>query len=85
MLPAAPERLLEIERRLAALEASMVVNTELTREIRDVIAAARLGLRVLGALGTLVRWIGGLAAAALAIWGLVQAMKTGVPPPPPKP
>lgn len=46
-------------------------NNDLTQEIRDVIVAGRTGLKVLGSVGTAVKWVASVAAAIVTIWGLI--------------
>jgi hypothetical protein len=86
-----PTRLASIEHRLgmgdermASIERELASNTEVTREIRDLMTAARVGFRVLGGLGTAAKWLGGLATAGLAIWALWQSIRHGTPPSPGK-
>lgn len=77
-----------VERRFADGEARMQTladgiadNTELTREIRDWLAAARKGFTVLGWLGDVAKWIGAIAAMVAALWSLVNTFRHGTPPP----
>lgn len=67
-------------RRMKAIESQLQENTELTRDVRELMEAGRAGLRVLGTLGKLAGWVGKLATAALAIWAFIHAVKSGVPP-----
>lgn len=67
--------------RMDQMQGELSRNTEVTTEVRDLLQMARAGLRVLGAVGTAARWLGGLAGAAAAIWALWQAMRHGAPPP----
>ena len=62
VLPTTTDRLASIEERLEhgsermdLLDAEMTKNTELTQEIRDIMAAARVGFKVLGGIGTAVK------------------------------
>ena len=50
-------------------------------EVRDLLAAAKGAFRALNAIGIVVRWIGSLAAAGVAIWGAVYAITHGGRPP----
>ena len=77
----ADQRLAEIESRMDVssermdlLDASMKRNTDLTQEIRDILDAARVGFKVLGGLGTLVKWAGPVLGGALAIYTFVYAI-----------
>lgn len=69
--------------RMDDMQAELSRNTLVTTEVRDLLQVARAGLRVLGAIGQAARWVGGLAGAAVAIWGLWQAIRHGTPPPKP--
>lgn len=56
-------------------------NAETTQDIKDLIVAARLGFKVLGGLGAIVKWLGVISAGALAIYSaLYAATHGGVPP-----
>lgn len=81
-LAAGAQRMNALEERQAALQRELARNSEITGDIREILAACRLGLRVLGGLGQLVRWIGMVATAALAIWAVIYAIKSGTPLPP---
>lgn len=60
---AAEERFRRGSRSIAALQADMKANTEITTEVRDLLQLGKNGLRILGWLGTVAGW----------------AMKVGVP------
>lgn len=80
-LTAIEERLDRGSQRMDLIDESLKENTELTREIRDLIAAARLGFKVLGGLGMVFKWIGTVATAGLAMWAAIYAIThNGVPP-----
>lgn len=49
--------------RMAKIEANLKQNTELTSELLSIFAACKGGFKVLGWIGTCVKWIAGLAAA----------------------
>lgn len=66
--------------RMDLMQGELTRNTEVTTEVRDVLNMAKAGLRVLGGIGTAARWLGGIAAAAAAIWALWQAIRHGTPP-----
>jgi uncharacterized protein (DUF697 family) len=56
-------------------------NTELTQEIRDVMVAAKVGFKVLGGIATVIKWVGMVAGAAVAIYSAVYiALHGGTPP-----
>lgn len=79
-LDAGSRRMLAIEAELKEHKKELALNTEVTTEIRDILRMGRAGLRVLGGLGSIAKWLGGIAAAALSIWGFVQTIKSGLPP-----
>lgn len=68
-----------INQRMAALEDKLEENTRVTLEMKEIIDGVRLGFKVLGMLGLAVKWCGYIATGALAIWGLVVAIKSGSP------
>jgi len=69
-----------MEAQIKANQDELARNTEVTEEIRDILQMGRAGLRVLGGLGAIAKWLGGIAAAVLSIWGFVQTIKSGLPP-----
>lgn len=87
-VPATREDVEEIQRQLAALglrmgatESELRMNTSVTADVRALLEAARVGLRVLGAIGTAVQWAAKIAGAAAAIYAAFQFLKHGGPPP----
>ena len=78
----------EIRQEQAELRAELKNNTAVTAQIKerteDLIGffeAAKGGLKVLGWLGTAIKWLGGIAAACVGIYALVQAIIHGGMPP----
>lgn len=69
------KRLSDGEKRMAGIEGQLLINTELTKEIRDAVVTARTMSRVL-------RWAGGIAAACAAIWAAAITFMGGKPPSP---
>lgn len=67
-------------RRMDDMQAELTRNTTVTTEVRDLLLMVRAGLRVLGAMGTVGKWLLGLITGALALWGAVQALLHGKPP-----
>lgn len=65
--------------RLGALEAELAANSETTAEVRDILQVAKAGLKVIGGIGTFVKWVGGLATALMAAWGLYVTARGGMP------
>jgi hypothetical protein len=76
-------RLVEGDLRMAAIEKELKANTEITSEIRDVMRAGRIGLQVLGGIGTLVKWIASIGAAIGSLYAMYYALRHGTAPPPP--
>ena len=74
------ERLSRAAERMDRIEQELRDNNQMTREIRDVMVAGKVGLKVLGGVGIAVKWAGVLAAAALAVWSFVYALMHGAPP-----
>ena len=74
----------KIESRLSVVEEQLTLiakSATLTEEIRDAIVAAKMGFKVIGGIGWIVKWAGILSAAALSIYGAVFALTHGGVPP----
>lgn len=67
--------------RMDAMDAELAANTKVTTEVRELLETGRAGLRVLGLLGKAAQFLGGIATAVVAIWGLWTALKSGAPKP----
>lgn len=67
--------------RMKKIESDLQANTVITQQIHDLIVTARAFFKVLGFLGSGMKWLGIIAAAAVSIWGAIQAFKSGGPPP----
>lgn len=80
-LAAIEERLNLGHARMDALESAVQRNTELTQDILSIMDTAKAGFRALGWLGVGVRWLGGLAAAGVAIYAAIYAITHGGQPP----
>lgn len=59
---------LDVEKRLRQMEADLTQNTAITTEVRELLQTVKGGMRVLGWLGALAKWLGGLAGALVAIY-----------------
>ena len=70
-------RMTALERQVADMRGELARNSEITQDIRDILSAGRLGLRVLGGLGSAVKWAGMLAGGVMAVWGAWQAVMHG--------
>ena len=67
--------------KMSGLERELSDNSSTTREVRDILSTARLGFRVLGGLGTAVRWFGYLASAGAACYVAWHMIVNGGRPP----
>lgn len=74
------DRLNRGSERMSSIETELRSNTDTTRDVRELMELGRNGFKVLGHIGTAVKWLGGIAAALVACWSLYQAWKNGTPP-----
>lgn len=56
--------------RMKVIEDQLAENNTLTAEIKDILDAAKLGFKVIGGLGLLLKWAAGLGAAIATIWAI---------------
>lgn len=63
--------------RMSAIESELRMNTAVTSDVRALLEATRVGLKVLGALGTVATWAAKIIGAAAAIYAAWQAIKHG--------
>jgi hypothetical protein len=61
-------RLEQGDKRMTHIESSITANTEATLEARDILVAAKGAFKVLGWLGVVFKWVGGISTAAVAIY-----------------
>lgn len=54
-------------------------NTTVTMEIKGLLDGFKNGMKFLGWCGVALKWLGGAAGGALALWGLISAMLHGLP------
>lgn len=66
--------------RMTTIETELKANTKLTEDVKDLLDAARVGLKVVGWIGTAAVWVGKIAAAIATIWGAWQLIRHGSPP-----
>ena len=59
--------------RMDAIEKDLRENTELTRDIRDVIVATKVGFKVLAGMGTAAKWITYIVTPLVALWGYLHS------------
>ena len=57
-----------------AMRSELAANTTITAEVRELLALGRNGLKVLGWLGAVIKWAGGLATASLALYAALYAL-----------
>lgn len=83
-LNAGDQRMEGIERQVAENTRLTIENTTLTRDnaettqdIKDLMVAAKLGFKVLGGLGVAFKWLGGIAAAAAALYSAYLVFRNG--------
>lgn len=67
--------------RMTAIESELRNNTALTADVKALLDAARVGLKVLGWIGTAAVWTGKIAAGVGAVYGAWQLIRHGAPPP----
>lgn len=65
-------RMSGIERDLATVTEMTQENTTITKEIKELLDAAKLGFKVLGGLGAALKWAAGIAAALAALYALLH-------------
>lgn len=63
------------EQALKDISTQLDQNTVLTADIKDFLTTVRGGFKVLGWLGSGLKWLGALAAAVLAIWAFLELLK----------
>jgi hypothetical protein len=78
------DRMQTIEDQLRAQKLELDRNTELTQtisrdtaDIRELMAAARLGFKVLGGLGLVAKWAAPFVTVVIAVYGFWQSLKGG--------
>jgi hypothetical protein len=62
------------------VEKSIKDNTDLTVEVRDILSTAKGTFKAFAFIGKAAKWVGGLAAAASAVYVLYQVLFTGALP-----
>lgn len=66
--------------RMTAIEVELRNNTDLTADVKALLEAARVGLRVLGWMGSAATWAAKIATAIGAVYAAWQLIKHGNPP-----
>lgn len=62
------ERFEAIERSIGEIKREVSENTEITKQIRDVITSFTIFGKIARGLGRLAKWLAGLAAAVFAVY-----------------
>lgn len=66
--------------RMNAIESELRNNTALTADVKALLEAARVGLKVIGWLGSAAVWAGKIAAGVGAMYAAWQLIRHGSPP-----
>ena len=83
-LDAGRERMETIERSLKDNTAATLEGNRDVREVLEMIATVKGGIRVLGWIGGLARWTAAIVGAVMALYGAIYAITHhGAPPPKP--
>ena len=67
------ERMQKLEDGQSRILQHIADNRAITNEIRDIMAAGRVGLKVLGGVSVAVKWMAGVVVGLAAIWGGIHA------------
>ena len=57
--------------------AAVAEHMAITREMKDAFDLAKTGLRVVGVLGTVAKWVATIAGALVAIWAAIHGTGNG--------
>jgi hypothetical protein len=63
-----PDHIAAIEDRIDQIERQLKANTNLTADIHEWVGTARGFFKVLGGIGTFVRWLAAVVAAVVVLW-----------------
>lgn len=70
-------RRVSIENRMDLLEEKLEKNTELTQRVVDVFGTIESGIKVLGALGAVAKWVVSIGAAIGMVWAVANGKDIG--------
>lgn len=73
------DRLDDRDKQIAAIREELGKNTVVTTEVRDYLEAFKGGFKVLGWMGTGLKWISGTALAIAGIYGAWKTITGGAP------
>ena len=71
------ERMSNLEGKLTEVATELRLNTDVTMEVRELLAAFKGGFKVLGWFGVGAKWVGILATAGVAVYTLLYSMTHG--------
>ena len=71
-----PGQLDAIRFRLDSVETSMDANTAKTVEVLDLLNTFKGGMKFLGWLGIVAKWVAAMAAGGVAVWTAIQSFAT---------
>jgi hypothetical protein len=54
--------------RMGRIEADLKTSVDSTKDMRDMFDTAKKGLALMGSLGTVIKWLVGIAAPIAALW-----------------
>lgn len=85
------ERMGLADERMDRLETAVGVNTDMTRDVHEMLMAWRAGMNAIAKFGRglavigkwlmkIIKWAGAVAAAGVAIWTFIQTITHGAPP-----
>lgn len=75
------DRQTEAVSRMDTMQRELTANTEVTTEVRELLSAAKGGLKVIGGIGAVAKWVGGIGAAGVSIYTLWHMFTHGGRPP----
>jgi hypothetical protein len=76
-MDAIEQMMLENQKASAATAAVVAENMAITKEMKDAFDLAKTGLRVIGVLGTVAKWVATIAGALAAVWATVYGSGHG--------
>lgn len=74
---ASDARIDRIETRLNEMETTLVTNAKMIADVHAIIGHATSFFKVLGVIGNVVKWAGGVAVAIGAIWAVFAGKNGG--------
>jgi len=60
----------EMQKKIERMERDLRENTIITRELRDILVTVKSGARMLGWIGSAIKWLSGVVAAGVALWAV---------------